>query len=353
MTTQADRTVDQLLRIPLAQCPPVLITGGAGYIGSHAALALLDLGIKVVILDDMSTGSSLLVPPNAVFVRGQAGDAELVSRVIAEESIGAIMHFAASISVGDSVSQPAAYYRNNLVETLGLAETAVNARIRAMVFSSTAAVYAEGSSRPLRETDPLGPINPYGASKAMAETVLRDIARASPHALSLGILRYFNVAGADPLGRSGQNSVHPHHLIEIATQVATGQRDMIHVYGSDYPTEDGTGVRDYVHVSDVAAAHVLMLQTILAASGQSLTFNLGYGQGQSVLDVLSALSVASGRPLPYRFTGRREGDPASLVADASLAASLGWTPRYRDIATIVSHALAWEAQRTKAVAVAA
>ncbi len=354
MATQRDRSPmsrpEQLPKIPITDCPPVLVTGGAGYIGSHAALALLDLGIKVVVLDDMSTGSSLLVPKGARFVQGKAGDAALVSRIIRREGIGAVMHFAASISVGDSVSQPAAYYRNNLVETLELADTAAAAGVGAIVLSSTAAVYAENDGSRLRETDRLDPINPYGASKAMAERVLRDIAAASPHGMSVGILRYFNVAGADPLGRSGQNSRHPHHLIEIATQVATGQRDMITVYGKDYPTADGSGVRDYVHVSDIAAAHVLLLRTILATGGQSLTFNLGYGEGQSVLDVLSALGTVSGRPIPYRFGPRRAGDPASLVADASLAAALGWTPTCTDLTTMVGHALAWERRRSKAPA---
>jgi UDP-glucose 4-epimerase len=353
MASHDDTRTDQLPRIAIAACPPVLVTGGAGYIGSHAVLALLDLGIKVVVLDDMSTGSDLLLPQAATFVRGRAGDGALVRRVIDEHDIGAIMHFAASISVADSVAEPAAYYRNNVVETLALAEASLAAGIEAFVFSSTAAVYAENDGKPLRETDALGPINPYGASKAMAEAMLRDIAATSPQGMSLGILRYFNVAGADPAGRSGQNSRHPHHLIEIATHVATGQRQKVTVFGSDYPTEDGTGVRDYVHVSDVAAAHVLMLRTLLAASGQSLTFNLGYGKGQSVLDVLSAIAVASGKPVPFQFTARRAGDPASLVADASGAAALGWTPLYADIGSIVAHALAWERYRLKTLPSAA
>lgn len=344
----------ELARIAIADCPPVLITGGAGYIGSHAALALLDLGVRVVIIDDMSTGSSLLLPPDAVFVAGRAGDANLVRQVIGDHRIGAVMHFAASISVAESVREPALYYRNNLVETLTLAEAAVAAGIRALVFSSTAAVYAENDGRPLRESDPIGPINPYGASKAMAEQLLRDIAAASPQAMSLGILRYFNVSGADPKGRSGQNSRHPHHLIEIATQVVTGQRSHITVFGKDYPTPDGTGVRDYVHVSDVASAHVLMLRACLAAPGQSHLFNLGYGRGQSVLDVLGAMAAASGgRPVPHEFGPRRVGDPASLVADARAAAALGWQPAHDDINRIVAHALAWERQRLRLVGTSA
>lgn len=337
--------------VPIADCPPVLITGGAGYIGSHAALALLDLGVPVVVVDDMSTGSTLLLPPGATFVQGRAGDAALMARVIAEHRIGAIMHFAASISVAESVAEPATYYRNNFGETLALAEVAVAAGVAAMVFSSTAAVYAENDGRPLREHDPLGPINPYGASKLMAETMLRDIAAASPHGLSLGILRYFNVSGADPQGRSGQNSKHPHHLIEIATQVVTGQRANITVFGNDYDTPDGTGVRDYVHVSDVASAHVQMLRACLAAPRQSHLFNLGYGRGQSVLDVLAAIARADGgRPVPHVFGPRRAGDPASLVADASAARALGWQPEHDDIDRIVSHALTWERRRQALVA---
>jgi len=341
----------RLLQIAVAECPPVLITGGAGYIGSHAALALIDLGVRVVILDDMSTGSELLLPPDAEFVRGRAGDAALVRQVIADHRIGAIMHFAASISVAESVAEPAAYYRNNLIETLALAEVAVAAGIGALVFSSTAAVYAENDGRPLRESDPVGPINPYGASKAMAETLLRDVAAASPHLMSLGILRYFNVSGADPKGRSGQNSKHPHHLIEIATQVVTGQRSHVTVFGNDYPTADGTGVRDYVHVSDVASAHVLMLRACLASTGQTHLFNLGYGHGQSVLDVLGALAQAcDGRAVPFEYGPRRAGDPANLVADASAAAALGWQPEHDDINRIVVHALAWERRRLQLLA---
>ena len=342
---------DTLLRlVPINDCPPVLITGGAGYIGSHAALALLDLGVKVVIVDDMSTGSTLLLPPAATFVKGRAGDGALIRQVIADHRIGAIMHFAASISVAESVAQPALYYRNNVVETLALAEAAIDAGVAALVFSSTAAVYAENDGRPLREDDPIGPINPYGASKAMAETMLRDIAAASPHGLSLGILRYFNVSGADPQGRSGQNSRHPHHLIEIATQVVTGQRPDITVFGSDYATPDGTGVRDYVHVSDVASAHVQMLRACLAAPGQSHLFNLGYGRGQSVLDVLAAIARANGgQPVAHVVGPRRAGDPASLVADASAARALGWQPQHDDIERIVSHALAWERRRLELI----
>ena len=337
-----------IMSIPMvaeADIPAVLITGGAGYIGSHAALALLDRGIRVVILDDLSTGSSLLVPPAARFVRGRVGDKALLARVFAAEGIGAVMHFAASISVGDSVADPALYYRNNLVETLDLAEAVVAAGIGALVFSSTAAVYAENDGQPLDEQAIKAPINPYGWSKVMAEQLLADVAAASPNGLSLGILRYFNVAGADSAGRSGQNSGHPHHLIEIATHVATGQRASITVLGDDYPTPDGTGVRDYVHVSDVADAHVLMLRACLAARGQKHIANLGYGHGSSVFEVLAALSRVCGQDVPHVIGPRRAGDPAQLVAASNAVATLGWQPRFDDIDTIVGDALAWERRR--------
>ncbi len=344
-----------LPQITESALPPVLITGGAGYIGSHAALALLDRGQKVVIVDDLSTGSDLLVPPGATFVQGRAGDEALIADTITRHDIGAIMHFAASISVADSVAQPADYYQNNVVETLALGRTAAQCGVGALVFSSTAAVYGEREGAPLSESAPIAPINPYGWSKVMAEQVLRDIAAADAlvgGGLSIGILRYFNVSGADPRGRSGQNSQHPHHLIEIATHVATGLRDSFTVFGDNYDTPDGTGIRDYVHVSDVAEAHVLMLRACLATPRQNHVFNLGYGQGHSVLQVLAALETVAGRPLPRVIGPRRAGDPGRLVADASAAGALGWTPKFNDIEAIVGHALAWEMARQTRVAAA-
>ncbi len=343
-------------RLPMvaeSEIPTVLVTGGAGYIGSHAALALLDRGCRVVIIDDLSTGSRLLLPSGAVFVNGRAGDRALVRDVIAREGIGAVMHFAASISVGDSVRAPAEYYANNVTETLDLAAVCAETGVRALVFSSTAAVFGDRpeprASEPLREDDTLAPINPYGWSKLMGERIIEDIVHAESlkdGALSAGILRYFNVSGADPAGRSGQNSHHPHHLIEIAAHVATGLRGQFTVYGKDYPTPDGTGIRDYVHVGDIAEAHVLMLRACLAAPGRMHRYNLGYGKGASVLEVLAALGRAAGFGIPYAFGDRRAGDPAVLVADASAArAALDWNPRYADIDAIVTHALAWEKQR--------
>ena len=335
--------------IPEAELPPVLVTGGAGYIGSHAALALIDRGVPVVILDDLSTGSLLLAPPQATLVKGRAGDGALVQRLVADHGIGAVMHFAASISVADSVRDPATYYRNNVLETLALAEAAAQAGVGAFIFSSTAAVYGEPEVDQLHEAAPIAPINPYGHSKAMAEQMLRDLVAADGR-MALGVLRYFNVAGADPAGRSGQASHHPHHLIEIATQVITGDRAEITVFGTDYPTPDGTGVRDYVHVSDIADAHVLMLRAALAAPGSAHVFNLGYGRGHSVLEVLDALAAVAGQPVPRRMGPRRAGDPARLVAASSATEALGWQPRFADIQAMVGHALSWERKRRAATA---
>jgi UDP-glucose 4-epimerase len=254
------------------------------------------------------------------------------------------MHFAASISVADSVAQPAAYYANNFAETVAFADALVAAGVRALVFSSTAAVYGDADGDALAETARIAPINPYGHSKAMAEQALRDIAAATP-GLSVAILRYFNVAGADPAGRSGQASHHPHHLIELSTQVVTGLRAEFTIFGDDYATPDGTGVRDYVHVSDVAAAHVMLLRAGLATPGQVHCFNLGYGHGHSVKAVLSALATVAGQPIPTRIGPRRPGDPARLVAATDALRAAGWQPAHDDLPAMLGHALAWERKR--------
>lgn len=334
--------------IPESELPPVLVTGGAGYIGSNAALALVDRGVKTVVLDNLATGTRALVPEGAIFVEGRAGDRALVEATIREHGIGAILHFAARISVAESVAEPALYYRENFAETVSLAEAALAQRVGAFVLSSTAAVYGDGDSggdgKPLAASAPVAPINPYGWSKAFAERALADIVAAN-RGFSVACPRYFNVAGADPQLRSGQASQHPHHLIELACHVLTGQRDSFTIFGHDWPTPDGTGVRDYVHVADLADAHILLLRACLADPGQFHSLNLGYGKGASVLEVLRALERVAGRPIPRADGPRRAGDPAVLVAQSDARALLGWQPRFDDLDVMVGHALAWERKR--------
>ena len=330
--------------IPETELPPVLVTGGAGYIGSNAALALLDRGVKTIVLDDLSTGSRALVPAGAMFVAGRAGDKALVERVIRTHKIGAVLHFAARISVEESVAQPALYYRENFGETLALAETALACGVGAFVLSSTAAVYGNGDGQPLSATSPVAPINPYGWSKAFAERALADMVAAN-RSFSVACPRYFNVAGADPQLRAGQASAHPHHLIELACHVVTGQRARFTIFGRDYPTRDGSGVRDYVHVTDLAEAHVLLLRACLADPGQFHALNLGYGRGASVIEVLDALEAVAGTAIPRHDGPRRAGDPAVLVAHSQARELIGWQPRFADLETMVGHALAWERQR--------
>lgn len=323
--------------------PPVLVTGGAGYVGSSVALALLDEGRPVVVLDDMSTGSAMLLPEGAQFVEGKAGDRALVERLVKGMGIEAVVHLAASISVEQSIREPGLYYRNNFAETVALAETAAAAGVKALIFSSTAAVYGEGGRLPLREDDRMQPINPYGRSKAMAEIALKDISEAT--GMGVGILRYFNAAGADPSLRSGQASRHPHHLIEIATRVLTGQSPRLTIFGTDYPTRDGTAVRDYVHVRDIAVAHILLMDRLVAEPGFR-TYNVGSGEGATVREVVDTLSAVARRTIPQAQGERRAGDPAVLVADSSrLRRELGWKPRHGTLAEIVRHALLWERAR--------
>ncbi|GGI67840.1 UDP-glucose 4-epimerase GalE [Polymorphobacter multimanifer] len=305
-------------------------------------IALLENGYAVTVIDDLSSSDGSLIPEGARFVFGCVGDAALVATILRQTRACAIMHFAASISVAQSLKSPAPYYRNNLSVTIDLARVAADAGVRAMVFSSTAAVYGEGDGSPLAEDRVLAPINTYGRSKAMAESALADIASAG--GMALGILRYFNAAGADPAGRAGQATADPHHLIEVATHVATGTRDAIAIFGNDYPTPDGTAVRDYVHVADIAAAHVLVMRDILQAPAQR-TYNVGTGRGASVREVIDAVARVAGAPIPVRMAPRRHGDPAILIADSSrLATELGWRPRY-GLDDIVRHALMWERSR--------
>jgi UDP-glucose 4-epimerase len=318
----------------------VLVTGGAGYIGSHMVLALADAGREVVVLDDLSTGFVGQVPGNVPLVRGDCGDEALVARLIREFGVTAIVHFAGSIVVPDSVKDPLGYYFNNTVKSRALIAAAVACGVRNFIFSSTAAVYGEPEQSPISETAVMQPISPYGSSKLMTEWMLRDTVGA--HDLSAVVLRYFNVAGADPEGRSGQSFPRATHLIKLACQAALGQRSHLDVFGQDYPTPDGTCVRDYIHVSDLARAHVLALGH-LERGGESLTMNCGYGRGFSVLEVIEAVKRVSGVDFEVRLAPRRAGDPPSLVAATDLIRDrLGFRPERDELDWIVADALAWE-----------
>ena len=320
---------------------PILVTGGAGYIGSHAMLALKDAGWSVSVIDDLSNGARSAVPGDVPFYEGDIADGALVARIFAEQGIEAIMHFAGSIVVPESVERPLDYYRNNTVGSHALIGAAVRAGVKHILFSSTAAVYGAPEQVPIFEDDPKAPINPYGASKLMTERMLSDASAAHP--FNYGALRYFNVAGADPKGRAGQQGKGSTHLIKVAVEAAVGKRDHVAVYGTDYPTPDGTCIRDYIHVSDLAAAHVAALTWLTEHPDENLVVNCGYGKGLSVLEVLDAVDRASGKPIERLMEGRRAGDPPELVAgNARLLETLEWRPAFADIDRIVGDALAWE-----------
>jgi UDP-glucose 4-epimerase len=319
----------------------VLVTGGAGYIGSHAVLALLDAGWRVVVVDNLTTGFDWLVDARAILVRGEIEDDALVRGAMREHHVVAVMHFAGSIVVPESVTDPLKYYRNNTVASRALIESAVECGVRHFIFSSTAALYGMAETTPVSEATPTVPINPYGTSKLMTEMMLRDVAHAHP--LNYCALRYFNVAGADPQGRTGQSTAGATHLLKIAVEAATGKRGHVTVFGSDYATKDGTGVRDYIHVSDLAAAHVAALDLLIAEPERSHTLNCGYGHGYSVLEVLDAVDRVTNLHIERRFAGRRLGDAGELVADnRAILATLPWRPQRDDLDTIVRDALAWE-----------
>lgn len=319
----------------------VLVTGGAGYIGSHAVLALLDAGQRVVVYDNLSTGFDWLVDPRATLVRGEIEDDARVRATLQEHQVQAVMHFAGSIIVPESVSNPLKYYRNNTVASRALIESAVVSGVKHFIFSSTAATYGTPVRVPIAESDPTVPINPYGTSKLMTEAMLRDVAAAHP--MNYAALRYFNVAGADPQQRAGQSTIGATHLIKIAVEAALGKRETVGVYGTDYDTPDGTGVRDYIHVSDLAAAHVAALDLLIADPAKSHTLNAGYGKGFSVLEVLDAVDRVTNHKLNRVIEGRRAGDAGELVADnRAILATLDWTPKRADLDLIVRDALAWE-----------
>jgi UDP-glucose 4-epimerase len=319
----------------------VLVTGGAGYIGSHAVLALLDAGWPVVVIDNLVTGFRWAVPEGAIFAEGDIADQALVGRLIAEHGIGAIMHFAGSVVVPESVEDPLKYYSNNTVKSRSLIESAVTGGVKHFIFSSTAATYGIPDAVPVAEGARTEPINPYGWSKLMTERMLKDSAAAYP--LNYCALRYFNVAGADPQGRSGQSTKGATHLIKVAVEAATGARSHVDIYGTDYETPDGTGVRDYIHVSDLAAAHVHALERLIAAPRESLVMNCGYGRGFSVSEVLDCVDRATNRSIERRLMPRRAGDPPALVADnGRILATLAWRPARDSLDLIVADALAWE-----------
>jgi UDP-glucose 4-epimerase len=318
----------------------VLVTGGAGYIGSHMVWELLDRGENVLVLDRLSTGFDWAVAPEAELVVGDVGDQALLVSIFERYSIDAIIHFAGSIVVPESVADPLGYYENNTVRSRALIEAAVRHGVGRFIFSSTAAVYGSPRSVPVAENEPVLPESPYGSSKRMTEIMLADAAAAHP--LAYTTLRYFNVAGADPLGRTGQSTAGATHLIKVASEAALGKRPYIEVFGTDYATRDGTCVRDYIHVTDLVRAHYLALQR-LRAGGANMIANLGYGRGYSVLEVLEAVKDVVGKPFDIRYSGRRPGDAEAIVADASLARrELGWKAEHDDLRRIVSHALEWE-----------
>lgn len=318
----------------------VLVTGGAGYIGSHMVIDLLNAGENVHVIDDLSTGFDWAVQVPEHLHVGDIADETLVDRIIREHDIEAVIHFAGSIVVPESVANPLKYYLNNTAKSRSLIERCVKGGVKHFIFSSTAAVYGMTGIDAVSEDVPLNPISPYGRSKLMTEWMLRDVAAA--HDMTFVALRYFNVAGGDPKGRVGQSTANATHLIKVACQTSLGMRPYIEVFGEDYPTPDGTCVRDYIHVSDLAAAHTAALN-YLRAGGESLIANCGYGHGFSVKEVLKSVEKAAGHAFEIRRAPRRAGDPASVVSNPALIKStFGWKPAYDDLDTIVTHALAWE-----------
>jgi UDP-glucose 4-epimerase len=319
----------------------VLVTGGAGYIGSHAVLALLDAGYRVIVLDNLVTGFAWAVDPRATFVEGAVENDALVRPLLADNDVRAIMHFAGSVVVPESVENPLKYYRNNTAASRALIESAVAVGVPHFIFSSTAATYGTPERVPAQEGDRKLPINPYGMSKLMTEHMLADVAAAHP--INYCALRYFNVAGADPQGRTGQSTAGATHLIKVAVEAALGKRDQVGVFGTDFDTPDGTGVRDYIHVSDLVDAHVAALEALIAEPTRSHTLNCGYGRGFSVLEVLDAVERASNAKITRVMGDRRPGDPDALTADNSaILATLPWKPKRDDLDGIVRDALNWE-----------
>ena len=320
----------------------ILVTGGAGYIGSHTAYACLDAGLRVIVLDDLSTGAEHCIPAEAEFIRGGVEDRSQLQRLFQSEPIKAVFHFAGRIIVPESVENPIKYYSENTAATLGLLAEMVAAEIPTILFSSTAAVYEPNpSGEALGEDAPKSPLSPYGQSKLMTEAMIRDIGHA--HGLQAGILRYFNVAGADPQGRTGQSGANATHLLKIASQVAVGSRPYMEVYGNDYATRDGTCIRDYIHVSDLAAAHVETFQHVMKEGGQ-VTMNCGYGRGSTVKDVIAAAEAVTGQAIDARPAERRAGDAPILVSDTTRIRETlpSWKPQHDSLEEMARTAISWE-----------
>jgi UDP-glucose 4-epimerase len=318
----------------------VLVTGGAGYIGSHMVHALVDAGEPVVVIDNLSTGFSNFLPEGVPLAVGDAGDERLVASVIAQHDVDSIIHLAGSVVVPESMRDPLGYYRNNTMTTQSLLKAAIKSGVGRFIFSSTAAVYGNPEHVPVREDAPTRPLSPYGFSKLMTEIMLHDVATA--HGMKYVALRYFNVAGADPKGRTGLATVGATHLLKIAVEAATGQRAKVDVFGTDYPTPDGSCIRDFIHVGDLVDAHRSAL-SYLRSGGTSVTLNCGYGRGYSVIETIEAVRRVSGCPFAVQYAPRRSGDIMKMVADTTRIRSLlDWTPRYDDLDTIATHALAWE-----------
>jgi UDP-glucose 4-epimerase len=318
----------------------VLVTGGAGYIGSHMVRALVDVGESVVVVDNLSTGFSALLPEGVPLFIGDAGDENLVEGVIAQHGVDSIIHFAGSVVVPESMRDPLGYYRNNTMTTQSLLNAAIKSGVSRFIFSSTAAVYGNPEEVPVPETAPTRPLSAYGMSKLMTEIMLHDVATA--HGMNYVVLRYFNVAGADPLGRIGLSTIGATHLLKIAVEAATGQRAKVDVFGGDYPTPDGSCIRDFIHVTDLVEAHRAAL-SYLRGGRSSVTLNCGYGRGYSVLETIEAVRRVSMRNFAVSYAPRRPGDIMTMVADTSrIRALLDWTPKYDDLETIAAHALAWE-----------
>ena len=318
----------------------VLVTGGAGYIGSHMVLALAEAGESVVVIDNLTTGFSAFLPEGVPLFIGDAADENLVEGVITAHGVESIIHFAGSVVVPDSMRDPLAYYRNNTMTTRSLLTAAVKCGVDRFIFSSTAAVYGNPDQVPVPESAPTRPLSPYGSSKLMTEIMLHDAAAA--HGMNYVVLRYFNVAGADPQARIGLATLGATHLLKIAVEAATGQRAKIDVFGTDYPTPDGTCIRDFIHVTDLAQAHRAAL-SYLRGGGASITLNCGYGRGYSVLETIEAVRRVSGRNFAVQYAPRRPGDIMTMIADTGrIRATLDWTPQFDDLETIAAHALGWQ-----------